>query len=290
MVTEFIREVFVETTLQRGYRDGEQAALLAESGVMGGVRLLQKSLADHPDYTSLGDPWHALPLHLEDERGTVDVVIEEESGKLNLNQVAAADGTYANRFPAQLLGRLLKRRSLPAELVEPLADWLDEDDLPNPSGAEAGWYQSQTPPYRPRNGKLKTLEELRLVKGYTEAAFAALRPCITVYADDASDQVAPLNINTAPPELLAALDDTLTDELVRRIVEYRKSTPFRAYLDLGNVAGLKQITDAIPATAIAFKGAVYRLTATARIGESFRTIEAVVRLDGAPLFLYWRER
>ena len=287
VVTEFIREVYVETTLRRSYRDGEQAVLMADSGIMGGVRFLQTVLATQ-SYTSLNDAWKAKPLHIEDERGVLDVFIEEESGKLNLNVVVPPSGEYTGTYYAGVVTRLLKRLKLPTDLIDPLADWIDENEDPHRSGAEANWYQRQKPPYAPRNGPLQTLEELRLVKGFDGKTFEALRPLVTVYTDYPAAPTAPVNINTAPPEILASLDEALNDDLVKRITDRRKNEPFKSPADLVKVAGLEQIATGLQ-TRISTRGAVYRLIATARIGETARTIEAVVRVVGNPAFLYWRE-
>jgi len=288
VVTEFIREVFVETTLRRSYRNGEQAVLMADSGIMGGVRLLQTVLAAQP-YTSLNDAWKAKPLHIEDERGVLDVFIEEESGKLNLNVVAPPTGEYTDTYYARVFSRLLKRLKLPADLIDPLADWIDENEDPHRNGAERNWYSRQRPPYAPRNGPLQTLEELRLVKGFDGKTFEALRPFVTVYSDIPGAPAAPVNINTAPAEVIATLDDALSDELVKRITDRRKTEPFKSPADLVKVAGLEQVATALQ-TRITTRGSVYRLTATARIGETARSIEAVARVGGGtPEFLYWRE-
>ena len=289
LVTEFIHEVYVETTLRRSYRDGQQALLMADSGIMGGARLLQTVLQAQ-SYTSLNDSWKSRPLHLEDERGVLDVFIEEESGKLNLNTVVPPSGEYGGSYCSQVLSRLLKRLKLPVEeLLDPLADWIDENEEPHRSGAEAGWYQKLKPSYPPRNGPLQTLEELRLIKGFTGTVFAALRPYVTVYLDNPGAPTAPININTASPEILASLDESMNDDLVKRIIDRRRSEPFKSTADLVTVAGLEQIATGLQ-TKITIKGAVYRLLATARMGETSRTVEAVVRVGGSRVeFLYWRE-
>ena len=288
MVTEFIREVYVETTLQRSFRNGEQASLMADSGIMGAVKLLKSVLAAQT-YTSLSDVWKATPLHTEDERGVLDVVIEEESGKLNLNAVVPPSGEYSGSYYAEVLTRLLKKLKLSTDLADPLADWIDENSEPHRSGAESAWYQQRKPAYAPRNGPLQTLEELRLVKGFDEKSYRTLRPFVTVFRDTPGAPAAPININTAPPEILGALDDGLTDELVKRIIDRRKSEPFKSPADLVTVAGLEKIGTGLQSRIIT-KGAVYRVTATARAGETVRTIEAAVRIAGGnPEFLYWRE-
>ena len=66
---------------------------------------------------------------------------------------------------------------------------------------------------------------------------------------------------------------------MKRITDRRKNEPFKSPADLVKVAGLEQIATALQ-TRITTRGSVYRLIATARIGETARTIEAVVRVGG----------
>jgi len=54
VLVEMIYQVTVDVSLSRGYRDGQQASLLAESGVTGGTKLLQLALVGK-DYTALSD-------------------------------------------------------------------------------------------------------------------------------------------------------------------------------------------------------------------------------------------
>ncbi|HEY4745066.1 MAG TPA: PilX N-terminal domain-containing pilus assembly protein, partial [Desulfuromonadaceae bacterium] len=56
LAAELIHQVYVDTSISRGFRDGQQASLLAESGVDGGTKLFQFALANQ-DYTSLSDMW-----------------------------------------------------------------------------------------------------------------------------------------------------------------------------------------------------------------------------------------
>lgn len=51
------------------------------------------------------------------------------------------------------------------DIADALMDWIDADDDTNPMGAEIGYYQGSTYPYRPRNAPLRSLTELELVAG-----------------------------------------------------------------------------------------------------------------------------
>ena len=83
VVVEMIHQVYVDVSLSRGFRDGQQASLLAESGAEIGAKWLQKFLSTQ-NYTSLSDKW-AEPIKLDDELGSIVITISEESGKINLN-------------------------------------------------------------------------------------------------------------------------------------------------------------------------------------------------------------
>ena len=99
--------------------------------------------------------------------------------------------------------------------------------------------------------------------------------------------MAPININTAPEELLAALDETLMrGDLVQRILEYRKTKPIKA---LADVPGLETMTQL--AVKVVCKGTTYRIRAEGKVGESVSVAEAVVTNVEAqkPTVLYWRE-
>lgn len=287
MTVLFINEVYLEAGSNRHAIDSAQGSLFAEGGIKGALELLNYSLGSKP-YNSLNDLW-AKPIVLDEERGQLRIVITDESSKLNLNTIALPNGTL-NEAYSEMLRRLLRQQKLPLDLVDTLSDWIDQGDTPNPGGAEAEWYLAQKQPYRPRNSYLLTLEELARIKGFAGEPLEKLRPFVTVYSDaPAGAPAAPININTAPRELLAALDERMSLSLADRIIEHRKTTPFNNPADLIQVAGMQSIAPSL-LTNISTKGTVYRITAEATVNGTIRTIETVARLGiGKPVILYWRE-
>lgn len=97
------------------------------------------------------------------EDGSVRFGLENESGKLNLNALVALDKASENA------GRklLMSLPEMTEEIADAILDWLDADDEPRESGAEAEYYSTLDPPYVPKNGPLATIEELLLVRGVT---------------------------------------------------------------------------------------------------------------------------
>jgi general secretion pathway protein K len=280
VATELIHQVYVDTTMSRAFRDGQQASLMAESGVTGGVKLLQKQLSGQ-EYSTLSPT-----LKQEDETGTLEITATEESGKINLNDLVTPRGEL-NAATLNQLKLLGKRLKIPDELWEALADWLDNDDLPRSNGAESSYYQSQKPSYTPRNAKMVTLAELSLVKGFTPEMVTRLSPFVTVYPGRFGVPPSMININTAPMEVIAALTPRMDDSTAARIVEERRRLPFKTLGELSRIPGGAAISQEIASSATC-KGTVFRITSLARVKDSVRVVEAVVILSGGEI-LSWQE-
>ena len=293
LAVEFVDEVFVDTSARHTYVEAQQAGFLAGSGIEAGTRLLQYGL-NGQNYSSLADLDRlASLLHIDDEQGTVQVTFVEESGKLNINAIVNPDGTD-NDVYRPIANRLFKKLGLQPDLLDAVADWIDTNSEVRTAGAETSFYQTLKPPYAAKNGNLETFEELRLIKGFDGKIVSLLRPYITVYPDVPGSPTAPVNINTAPRELLAALDDKMTDDLAQQVIVYRKTTPLKSSTDLGNaVAGMGTLSLALASNFRIMgsqeKGAVFRITSQAKVNETIRVVEAVVRFSGQPTILYWRE-
>jgi len=291
LTAEFVNEVYVDTSARQSFVDGQQASLLADSGMTAAVALIKFKLPAQ-DYTSLTDLTSlALVLQAVDER--VKVSIEEESGKLNINGIVSASGEKQVNYA--IAERLFKKLGLSPDLLDAVADWIDTNDEPRPSGAETPYYQGLKPPYVAKNAYLETFEELKLIKGFDAKTLELLQPYITVYPDTAGVLTAgiasfPININTARKELIASLSEAMTDELAERIIEYRQTNPLKTASDLGKVAGMESISLSLSTLVVksSQKGAVFRIISRATVNETVRVIEAVLR-DGQSSYLYWRE-
>lgn len=288
LLAEFVNEVYVDTSHSHNFVASQQAGILAESGVAGGIKLLQVSntLRLGGEYSSLLEPW-AKPQTLDADNGTVTISIEEENGKIDLNAATCQTGV-PDEFQKNALLRLYDSQKLSRDLYEPLADWVDTDETPRPNGAEKNYYGSIKPPIQVHNDKLDTLEELALIRGYTPEVLAKLRGLVTVYGV-ANGALAPqININTAPKEVLMSLDESLmTGDKVAEILDYRKTKVIKA---LADVFGSSTLTQAL-SIKVGFKGSIYRIRSEGKVGESVRIVEAVVKDVDAipPTILYWRE-
>ena len=289
VVVEMIHQVYVDVSLSRGFRDGQQASILAESGVTGGAKLLQMGLSNRT-YTSLSDKW-AEPIKLDDEVGSIIITISEESGKINLNDLVSANGQYQD-FTLASLKRVGRRLQLPEDLWGALADWIDSNDQPRSGGVESPYYRSLKQGYDAHNGKLASLTELSLIKGFTPELLGRLRPFVTIWSDQPSAPSSKININTAPKEVIASLDDGIDDRAAESILERRRLAPYKSSGELSLVPGLDAgVVGRLSGSSwLTVKGSLFRIKSVARVKDAGRTVEAVVRLGGGtPEFLSWQE-
>jgi general secretion pathway protein K len=179
-------------------------------------------------------PWRSL-LYFQFPAGDAVVEIIPESSKLNLN-TATVEDLYA------LLVHLGAEPARAREIAMAIVDWRTPAAQPTPFDQ---YYLSLTPSFQARHASFEEVEEALLVKGMTPELFygdyvtdeqgglsprGGFRDCVTVYGAGAR-----LDVNTAPPALLAAVG--LSPQAVSWIVERRRRGPFRDQRELEPLAG-----------------------------------------------------
>ncbi|MFO0427449.1 MAG: hypothetical protein ACK526_12870 [Planctomyces sp.] len=92
--------------------------------------------------------------------------LNDESAKLNLNTLQL---DQIHREESR--NRLLAIPGLTIQIADSVMDWMDSDDEVSGLGAETSWYTAQSPPRRPRQGPLRDLSELLLIRGMTKDLF-----------------------------------------------------------------------------------------------------------------------
>ena len=155
--------------------------------------------------------------------------------------------------------RLLSTLGLHTALANTLVDWIDADSEPQPQGgAEDEFYLALQPPYLAANRPLTDLAELAFVRGFDDDVRARLRPFVT-----ALPAFTAVNVNTAPPEVLAAIIEGLGLDGARDLVAKRERAYFRDRTDL-----LRQLpTGALVATEdISFSSEYFMATLRVTIG------------------------
>lgn len=256
-----------------------QAQALVQAGVDWARALLyddrRASSADH-----LGEPWAMRLPPVPVDNGELAGRIDDQQGLFNLNNLVRG-GAVSPVYLAQFR-RLLQTLALPEALAASLADWLDADNEPSQGGAEDAYYQAQQPPYLAANRPLTDVAELALVRGFDAAVRAQLRPFVT-----ALPRFTPVNINTAPPEVLSAVIEGLDLDGARDLVAQRSRAYFRnraeflAQLPPGAEAGANDV-----ATSSDFFQASMRVTIG---GAQARGVALLVRDSAGWPSVAWRK-
>lgn len=266
-----------------------RADYLARSGVQVGLALLAQDARRTPrePYDSLQDLWAAPFPPIEVGGGTAGVSIVDETSKLNVNQLVNFSTGAVNQPFAQTLARLLANVDVSPDILPALVDWLDADGVPSPGGAESEFYLTLTPPYEPRNGPMPTVGDLRMIRGIDEASFLRLRRVLTVAPE------ARVNVNTAPPEVLAALSPAFEDSpsLVQAIIDARQEQPFKTVGDVATVtAGVAAIAASLPAL-LTTQSDFFTVTGMGQYAGARKLVFATVRRNpnGPALLAYWHE-
>lgn len=260
-------------------RDQVQAQALVLAGLAWARQVLQDDTAAGP-YDHLGETW-AIPLPPTPlENGWIEGRIVDAQGLVNLNNLAG-DGAIA-RAEQRRLATLFAQAQLPAAAIDALADWIDVDDAGRDGGSEAAPYASLRPARMPANAPLLRSAEATLVRGIDAALFSGLAPYVT-----ALPATTPLNVNTAPREVLQATVNGLDDDSLTALLADRTrkmfTTPaeFRARLPSG--ASLDDLG------AIGVRSDYFLVTVKARQRETLAQGRALLKRDGqSPPRVVWQ--
>ncbi|MBN2033368.1 MAG: type II secretion system minor pseudopilin GspK [Deltaproteobacteria bacterium] len=285
----FSGESGVELTLAGYSRDSYKAYLTAKAGIDAGMALL--AYDEDPAMDSLNEDWAQLDeafftlQGLETEGIAVSGGIADESGKINLNLLRNNDGEI-NETREEHIRRLFLALGLKEEMVNPILDWLDGDDVEMQDGAEAYYYENLDDPYPCGNGPFLTPGQIFLVKGMgkiKQFEGKRLLDYITIYSDGK------VNINTAPKEVLQCLSESMDAAMADAIIEFRKDEDFMGIDDLKKVPAISGEVFAEIRDWITVKGSTFSIDFSVNANGAAAEIRTyVLREGGKTRPIYWQ--
>lgn len=234
-------QLFSSVNLQMQASVNLRDSVLFDAMNLSGLDLARAALfADQQEnkFDSLHDLWNTLDREATGSlfgAGGLTVGVADLSGRLQVNALVSAEKDPVKKKGAEEVqqsvwlrfltsGRFaIEDRDQAESLLDAIRDWIDQDDTERDKGAESGYYQGLSPPYRARNGAVQYPEELLLIRGMTPDIFygnedrAGISHYITVVGRDGK-----ININTAPPEVLGALADEMDTDMVQDLIEFRQ--------------------------------------------------------------------
>lgn len=160
------------------------------------------------------DPDDALLIRLQDQAGLINLASLTEDGYQRLGEALGLSPRFTRR------------------LIPIYGDYIDQDDLERPSGAEAGRYHGNAPP----NRAMRRPEEWLSLFGVRDA----IRPAAWRQVRDhlAMDPASPVeNVNTATAETMRVLYGA-TPAQIEAAMRAREQQPFLSYADFAAATGL----------------------------------------------------
>ncbi len=208
-------------------RAADQAALYLDAGETLVTTVLEEDFRQSPDTDHLDELWaiedYAVPI----DRGVLSGRIYDLQGRFNVNWLTDPDTVDS----ARAFERLALSLRLDIRLAQAVIDYLRPGGPVNPTP-----YINRPVPVRAQGGPILAIDELRVVPFMTAQAFATLAPFISALPFDSR-----LNVNTAPPAVLAAFMPVAGQNGAAALVRSRTKTPYgsagdfvdRATADLG---------------------------------------------------------
>lgn len=218
-----------------------QSLLYAKSAEAFFAELLKDDAENAGQVDHLQENWAKPMPAFPVEDGSVAGVLEDESGKFNLNSLVNNEG-QVNENAKAWFERILVQVGLPAQLSEAVIDWQDSDDQPLGSmGAEASYYQGMANASLPPNAKFHDVAELKQIRGFEAGKDQLIAPYVTAIPSHDSK----VNINTASAFLLASLDEKLDVNAVKQAVEQQQANlkHFESVSDLWALAPFSEVSE-----------------------------------------------
>lgn len=206
----------------------------------------------------LGEAWADGRRSVPIGRGAAEARLTDLQGLWNVNLLAgAAADTYREEF-----ARLLAALDLPQSLLPAVERFLADGGPQPPTD-----YLARPVPVLPPGGPIRSLGELRQVEGLSAADFARLSRAVTALPVEAT----PVNVNTAPPEVLRAILPGLTRQDAAALVQERALAPYASALDFRlraiRILGEARLED-LPPGRIDVRTQHFGAEVTVRLGEA----------------------
>ena len=212
-----------------------QALAVSRAALYFGRLVLLEDLKDQTTAgkDDLGEDWAKYQLVTPVEGGSVSGKIEDQQGLFNVNNLGATDPTE-RALQLYWFTALLAALDLPTALAVALEDYVDAD---NQGPMEDLAYLGKPEPYRTANQPVQSVDELNRVEGFDEKVMAKLKPFIAAIPEITPPAqgalaptipVTPLNVNTAPVEVLDAVFGKGNGAQIETL---RKKAPFKDFIE-----------------------------------------------------------
>jgi general secretion pathway protein K len=247
--------------------DRAQAEVVRAAALDWAITILAKDAKDNPQSDDTTENW-AKPLPaLPVEGGQITGQITDAQGQFNINNLVRGGNPSAPDIGA--FKHLLQSLSIDPNLTDAVVDWIDTDSITLPNGAEDIEYLQMKTPYRAANQLMQSVDELRLVRGFTPEIVEKLRPWIT-----ALPQPTEINVNTASKEVLGALFYTQPASVIEQVVSQQ---PYKSVEEIRTKNPALAAGDNKTTALYGIKSSYFVVTVVTQFGRYQRTTQALIQ-------------
>jgi len=308
----------------------DQAYLYANAAEVFAKEVLKHD--EKKDTDDRGEVWFQPLPPTPVEGGSIGGSLRDLDANFPLNMLVNDNGTINDDY-RQVLRNLLQELGVQnyEDMTNNIVEWIDKNDTVDRGGMEDMDYMNLPKPYRTGNTEMVSLSELRLIGGLDEKGDTMARllgqslpqdanaapvqnptpprnePYFNVLPkSEAKNHKVGININTAPYELIMALNSSIKSEAAQKVITQRtgdedKGTkPFgdiQSFVTLlGQESGISNTKDpknpnaetelqkfnkAMSKLNLTVSSEFFEMTANAQIGDSQLTMKSLLhRVDG----------
>ncbi|AAN53260.1 type II secretion system minor pseudopilin GspK [Shewanella oneidensis MR-1] len=251
-------------------------------------KILKQDLDDSEGRVHKQQYWAMSDVVFPAEYGEIAGKISDMRSCFNLNALSVTTKDVENGQPKLPLAAKQYKALLVSlgmddftadHLTQTLKDYIDEDTVASPYGAEDAEYEARHVPYRAANTLMNHRSELRAVMGYTQDIYLKLLPYICVIPG--SDRQL-LNVNTIDVEqaaLLAAMvDNQISVGEAESVINQRPGDGFAKIDDFYESSSMGSIKweDAMKSTFV-IDSQYFLLASGAKVDNAIFRMESVLK-------------
>ncbi|MBE9568482.1 MAG: type II secretion system minor pseudopilin GspK [Proteobacteria bacterium] len=243
-------------------------------------RILRQDKKDSKS-DDLTESWAIQLPPLPVDGGSIQGTLTDLHACININSLVKDEAmNKTTQLQLDLLfGNLGINSGSGGKLIPAIKDWIDIDlETTNPGGAEDGYYLNLEHPYRTANTELRSISELRLIKGFEDSeTYLKVRPYLCAF--DSNRESTAINVNTAGIEVLKSLSQAITDSVAGDILERREEAPFADVKEFTRFAKLDTILK--DTKHLTTSSDYFLLRTHARIGQASTIMYSIIHRDEA---------
>ncbi|MCB1614806.1 MAG: type II secretion system minor pseudopilin GspK [Pseudomonadales bacterium] len=276
IIANIIMKLDVDIDRHSSVMQHAQAWQYALSGEEWARQTLYEDILASREVDHRNEDWANTSEKFDVEGGYLEIEITDMQGLFNLNSLVNTEGIAdvpaVNAFK-RLLSVVEVEPALVSTLPNLLKDWQDKDHL---SGTERDDYLSLEPSYRPPDDAMASISEMRLLKDLSKKEYQELRqklfPFVTVLPRGTA-----LNINTAPPEVIASLKNGVSLVNAKGIVDNIES--YSKGISIAQFNNMMNWQNQSPPFTLDVKTGYFRVNVRARFLDTYAFLSSVLKRD-----------